>query len=264
MKNFIVLFLLIFTVCLFFTIILLQPFSNLSAAGESGYHYWIIISVYVCVIFTLILNRESLALYSIDKLSLLILVLAGGTRVYLHTPNEVLYKNIVLVLSLILFCIAATNWSKIPNTKMNWVFLGVFSCILVIPLAFVESFQLDKYSLSNTLYKDHFFVYAIRNFLYNLAFVAPIEEILLRSILWGEMRKKQFGEEKIFWIQGLLFWSMHFWKILTPITFFITLPAGILMNSLLAKYSKQISPSIISHLLFNTLTPMLVYLILMR
>jgi membrane protease YdiL (CAAX protease family) len=263
MKKHFVPFFLVVVIGLFFVITLLKPFASTtnSVYEFSQYHYWVIIGTYVCVIFAVYLNRENLAIYNIDKLSLLIIILAGGIRVYLHTPNEVLYKNIVLILSVILLGITTLYWRKIPNTNMRWFLVGIFSCVIVIPLTIVEFTQMEKYSISNALYADHFSVYAIRNFLYNLTFVAPLEEIIFRGILWGEMRMRQFKEGTIFWSQGLLFLSMHFWAVFTPMTFFITLPVAIIVFSLLVKYSKQTSPSIISHILFNTLGPILVYII---
>lgn len=263
MKKLVITFFIVVVIGLFFVNTLLKPFaSSTNDVYEfSQYHYWVIIATYVCIIIAVYLNRQNLAIYNIDKLSLLIIILAGGIRIYLHTPNEVLYKNIIFVLSVILLGITTLYWKKIPNTNMRWFLVGLLSCVIVIPLTIVEFTQMEKYSSSNALYADHFSVYAIRNFLYNLTFVAPIEEIIFRSILWGEMRMRQFKEGTIFWSQGFFFLGMHFWQIFTPMTFFITLPVAIIVFSLLVKYSKQISPSIISHLLFNTLGPILVYII---
>jgi membrane protease YdiL (CAAX protease family) len=233
-------------------------FLHYDTAVLSQSTYFVTIFCYICIIATLLLEKDNLTTFNFDRSSLIILITVGFIRSNLHVPNEALYKILIVVLSLSLFAIGITMWTKVPKTNINWVFWGILSCALIIPLAFIESAQVAKYVDSNRVYEGNFIGTAIKNFLFNLSFVAPFEEITVRGILWGLLRKWNFDEKKIFWLQGIYFWLSHFNQIFTPITFFITLPIFILTFSLLTKYSKQIFPSITAHTLMNTLIPIFV------
>ena len=163
-----------------------------------------------------------------------------------------------MLLGLSLLIVCAVNWKKIPQTNLRWAIIGLLSCALVIPLAFIESHLVEKYASSSILYQTKFFSYATQNFLYTTSFVAPYEEIMVRGILWGQLRRWNIPDSRIIWIQGFLFWFLHFWQILTPVTFFLTIPALTLIVSLLVKYSRQLFPSFIAHTLINFLSPILI------
>jgi membrane protease YdiL (CAAX protease family) len=202
-----------------------------------------------------------LEIFNIDKFSIAILPLLGIARVKLHIPYEEYYRMVCNLFGLILFVYCFLNWRKLPKTKPNWVMLGMLSSIIIFPLAFVESIQIEKYIDSNGMYAINPIVYGLRSFFYTLTFVAPFEEIITRGVLWGQLRKWNIGENKIFWLQGILFWLVHGWQIFTPISFFITLPIITLIFSLLVRNSKQLFSSIVSHTLIDTLGPMFVSII---
>ena len=99
----------------------------------------------------------------------------------------------------------------------------------------------------------------VRRIIYNLSFGALIEETLFRGVLWGYLRGLNWKENKIIWTQGILFWMAHLNEISNPVTFFIAVPIGTIVFSLLARHSKQVLPSIIAHTVMNTLSVVLVY-----
>ena len=171
------------------------------------------------------------------------------------------YRIVCNLLSFILFVYCLINWNKLPKTKLNWMLLGVLSLIVVIPLAFIESTQVERYIESNAFFAKMPMTLIIRNFLQTLTFVALYEEFFWRGVFWGQLRKWNVNENRIFWWQGILFWLLHGWRIFTPITFFITIPIVTIMFSLLVKYSKQLFPSIISHTLVNIFGPIFVAII---
>ena len=53
--------------------------------------------------------------------------------------------------------------------------------------------------------------------------------------------------------------NMFFRLMAEQLPFFITIPFGSLLYSLLARYSEQVLPSIIAHTLINAIAPILVY-----
>ena len=197
-------------------------------------------------------------MFNIDRLSLLTMLVAIFVRVKLHVFNEQLFTNSIWVVGLVLLGSCLLNWKEIPKTKTLWIIIGISTCVLVIPLAYFESFQTEKYVISNSLYQANFFTNLIRNLIFNLSFVSPFEEIIIRGVLWGQLRRLNIADGKIVWIQGVLFWLMHFWELFNWVTFFIVLPIVIATLSFLVFRSKQLFPSIVSHTLINTLIPVLV------
>lgn len=237
---------------------LVGVFSQENYLDFDSFRYFFVIASYICIIFTVWIEKENLVSWNFDRFSLIVLILVAVVRANLHAPNEGYYKILIAILGLLLFLVCAMNWKKIPQTNPHWTMIGLLSCFLVIPLALIESQMVEKYAGSSFLYQTKFFSYAVQNFLYTISFVAPFEETIIRGVFWGQLRKWNVPDTRIIWIQGILFWFLHFWQILTPITFFFTLPLHILMLSLLMKYSKQLFPSIILHTLINFLLPILI------
>lgn len=235
---------------------LISMILHLDFKFPTQYSYSIIIFSYLTVITTLLLEKDNLDTFNLDRASLLILVLVGLVRSNLLVPNETLYKIVIGIISSVLFLICIVEWEKIPKSSARWAILGVLVCVLTIPVALVEITQVEKYLVSNRMYEEKFIIYAIKNFMFQLSFIGPFEEITYRGILWGQLRKWNISENKIFWIQAISFWLMHFDQVFT-ISSLMILFLG-LTFSLLARYSKQTFPSIIAHTLTNVLIPILV------
>ena len=225
------------------------------------FKYYLLVLSYILILLTLLIEKDNLEVFNIDKFSIAMLPLLGIIRVKLHIPYEEYYRAVCNLFGLILFVYCLMNWRKLPKTKPNWILLGVLSSIIVFLLAFPESIQIEKYAHSNNMYAINPIIYGVRNFFFTITFVAPFEEIITRGIFWGQLRKWNIGENKIFWIQAVVFWLLHGWQIFTPISFFITLPIITIIYSLLVRNSKQLFPSIVSHTLINTLGPIIVYII---
>jgi membrane protease YdiL (CAAX protease family) len=235
---------------------LLSFFLHFDTKDLSQYGYLVTIFSYLSVIATLLLEKDNLATFNLDRLSVLILVVVGFIRINIHVPNELLYKTVIGVLSLVLFFICLVEWKKIPPSNTRWAIIGFLVCVIAVPIAWVEMTQVDKYIVSNRLYEERFVVTVIRNLINQFSFIAPFEEITIRGILWGQLRKWNIGENKIFWQQLILYWLMHFLQLFT-ISFLLVLFLGIAF-SLLVRYSKQTFPSIIAHALTNLLVPIFV------
>jgi membrane protease YdiL (CAAX protease family) len=90
-------------------------------------------------------------------------------------------------------------------------------------------------------------------------FAAPLEEFVFRGFLWGYLLKIGISMKKAMWIQIVMFWSSHIFEIGNIPFFMITLPIGTYFFSYLRKQSNNLSPSIMSHLLFNTIRSIVYY-----
>lgn len=196
--------------------------------------------------------------FHFDRTSLILIILFGIVRSRLDIQNEEYYRILLFLFTLVLLVICYRSWQNIPKTRFRWVWIGLLFCVLLVPITWAESLQPEKYSSLNFPPGDLGLVF-LRRVLYNLSFVVLLEEIVFRGVLWGYLRRFGWTENSAFWGQAILFWLLHFWQIVNPITFFITIPLGTLAYSILVRYSKQILPSIILHTILNTVGPFIVY-----
>lgn len=217
--------------------------------------YCFVLTSYFCLFLILWLDKNQLDYWNLEKYSTLLLIAMCFVRIRLNFFNEQIFRVIIFITGILILIVAIHIWGKIPKTSLYWSMFGFLSCGLVIPLAFIESIAIEKYAVSTALYQTKFFGYLLHNLSYTLAFIAPYEELVLRGVLWGQLRKWNISEVKIAWIQGLLTWLLHFWQLTNPITFFIAIPIQTFILTTLVKSSKQLFPSIISHSLVNLLLP---------
>jgi len=221
------------------------------------------ITYYLCVAVVVWLERNQLSEYHLDSLSVLVILLSGSIfRTRLGIPGEIYYLVVIWVLSIVILFGFAFNRTKIPKTNIRWLLIGIAIAFLsMIPITILESFQPYKW-LDSNLNADNLVLFTIRDAIYILSFVSPMEEVIFRGLIWGCLRRFGWTENRIFWTQAVLFWIIHFTRIASPITFFISIPIVTITCSLLARYSKQVFPSIVAHTLINITIPILVMLYL--
>jgi hypothetical protein len=219
-------------------------------------YYLLVIGSYLCVIFILWYEKKDTEDYNLDSASAYLLVIMGIFRSNIGVPGEILYRIIIIILSFILLAAIRREPYKLPGTNLRSILICMVFCSLILPLSLIDSFSAGKY-LAYTFTPSTLLADISQKVFFTLSFISPIEEIMYRAILWGYLRKRGWGEGKIFWCQALLFWLMHLYQIGTPITFFIVLPVAILIQSYLVRRSKQIFPAIIFHTAVDALLPFL-------
>lgn len=226
-----------------------------------GFRLITIILLYAFVATLLWWNSDEIESLHLDRATLILIVVNGVVRSKLGIQNEIFVKwALVIICGAILVAI----WKRrdcIPKPKWSWTLIGLILSLVVIPLSFIESLQPERYSDVN-IQQINVGLLLIRRFLTNLSFVAISEEVLFRGILWRYLQRLGWNDSRVFWCQAMLFWLTHIWEIGSPITFFITIPIGTLLFSLLTRFSKQLFPSILLHLLLDTIAPFIVYYIL--
>lgn len=224
------------------------------------YKYIFVIITYLCVVVFIRSEQDNLNIYHLDMISLLIIVFIGFFRSRFSFQGEVFFQLPIYFLTLYLVILIFKLRKKIPKTSFIWILIGSSFCVMIIPLAYIESLQPGVYSATQSQYGVFFD--GIKSFLYNLSFIAPFEEITFRGLLWGQMHKLGWSEKTIFWSQAGIFWFLHIWRIGTPISLVITIPITTIMFSILVRYSRQLSPSILFHAISNALIPIVAQLII--
>ncbi len=97
----------------------------------SNFNYFFIITSYVCVIFTVWIERENLASWNLDRSSIFVLVLVAFVRAKLHISHEENYQNWIKLLGLVLLGVFIINWKKNTSDKHtldNYRNIGLCFC----------------------------------------------------------------------------------------------------------------------------------------
>jgi membrane protease YdiL (CAAX protease family) len=222
--------------------------------------YLNVILTYACVSVLLWQGTDYLEQYHMDRSTIILLVVTGIFRSRLNPAIDGFFKLIILLFTVFILFFLLKYWRNIPKTKWSWVGVSLLLSLIVVPISVIETFQPGVFL--GMQITPSLGIFLIRDFINNLSFISLCEEVLFRGVLWGYLRGIGWNENKIFIGQGVLFWLMHFWRIWTPITFFITIPISTFIYSLLARNSNQIFPSVIAHTITNTIGPILVYYLL--
>jgi membrane protease YdiL (CAAX protease family) len=187
-----------------------------------------------------LLNQRNLDELNIDKQSLKIFMVAGLLISLFYLPP---YLGIITGLcTFIIFRVFLSNGFQFEIVKPSYqnVFLvfiaGLLPAIILFLLPHKASAPLGEALLYASL-PD-----------------VVIEEIIFRGLLWAYLKKSNFEDSKILYIQAFLFWFGHvptYWD--NPFQLWFWTPAIALWLGLLVKRSKSITLSIAGHFLYNLL-----------
>lgn len=225
--------------------------------------YVFITIVYAFTAILVWIVRNNLLDFHFDRWSLFTIVLTGSIfHRRLGLPGEIGFQILLWICSLSILLFIIIYRSKIPKTNASWTLSGLFIGLsALIPIALVETIIPELSFVDPTNLSNNLILEVMRKLIYELSYVAPLEEILFRGLLWGFLVRVGWKEEKAFWAQAILFWIGHMSRLGYPISFFITIPIGTLVYSILVRYSKQLFPSIVAHSILNTLLPISVYIL---
>jgi membrane protease YdiL (CAAX protease family) len=201
---------------------------------------------------------EHLEEFNIDKFTIISFILGSLFRRRLGVYGEEYFLIFIGLAGISTVVAWVGKKPKIPRTNIRWAIAGiVIASVVLIPISLLEFFLRPDWHMA-PLFKDNLVLTATREINYQFSFAAILEEFLFRGFLWGYLKRKGWKESKIFWAQGILFWLLHFSKLLvTPFTFFLILPVTTYISSKLTMHSKQIYPAFLSHAVINAVCSML-------
>jgi membrane protease YdiL (CAAX protease family) len=158
--------------------------------------------------------------------------------------------SILIIIALII------NNPIIPQTNLQWSLAAVgIGSIFVIIITLIELLLRGDWQFS-PLIRNSVVITAIAQIINELNIV-PLEEMLYRGFLWGYLGKRGWNENKIFWVQIIIFWLSHISRLVTPFSFFISIPILALVSSKLTAKTKQVFPAIVSHVIINSVSAVL-------
>lgn len=219
--------------------------------------YFYLVTTYLVIAALVWLNKQNLEDFHLDKLTLFTLVFSSIFRRRLGIAYEGYFLMLIGFGGLLILIIAVVNRSILPKTNVKWSILGLLYGILsLIPSTIIQSFQGQAIANEGFYINNTVFLIA-RQFIFELSFGVPVEEIVFRGFIWGYLLKLGWAEKNAMWGQGILFWLLHFGRVGTPLIFFLSIPLLTFVSSKLTSRSRQIFPAIISHTIINSMTPIL-------
>jgi membrane protease YdiL (CAAX protease family) len=224
------------------------------------------ICTYVLTLCLIWWERDRLALFHIDALSIVIIIFLkplqtlflGITRYesILAFPNFPSWM-IWISAAVLFFVIRKRRPDLLKVQKISWRWFGIGTLAgigLALLLGYPMALQTDASLLP---YKPGLFselLPVLPLFVYQISSAAITEEPLFRGFLWGHLRKAGWNELGIWLFQALLFALGHIYYLhQRPISFWVIVPVAALVFGLLAWKSRTIASSMATHGLSNVL-----------
>ncbi len=245
-----------FIVLLFYLVPLLTLAVRVDSTRLADYLYLYTITFYTIIVLSVIIfHGKGLDVFQ-DHFSLWAVVLGCFLAAIGAGAYYVIYKVFLVLLGLRLSVYIIVNRRSIKMPNLKSVFIGLLwsvGTILVIALL-LALLNPVRESLPPNLS-----AYILSTLLYQVSFVAVIEEACFRGLLFSFLMMNGYREDRALIIQGILFWGTHYMKISTnPVLFFVAVPMLTLSTSLITQKYKMLYLSIIVHTLVNVLGPVLV------
>ena len=211
------------------------------------YHHWYAGVAYILTATVVWLNRHRLAAINVDRAFMVILILAGAVSAFYLTRA---IGSLVALTAGFFFWAYYNGYFVFQNPVPDPKGTGLLILLtILLALAPVLLFRLTvKTSLNFQTFIETFLGILIAE-LVGIVF----EEVIFRGALWAYLRSFGFSEPVAFSVQAFLFWVSHhrFLLLTPPYSFWVSLPIQSVLFGLLAWRSKSLTPSTISHFLFN-------------
>jgi membrane protease YdiL (CAAX protease family) len=201
--------------------------------------------VYILTAAIIWLNRHRLAALNIDR-PFMAAFLLGGIFYVFYIQSVGIFVGIVVGL---IYWAYQTNQFVFKNPVPYPKGTGLLILLtILLALAPIVLFRPTLKTVLNLQMLGTTFMEIIIPQLAGIVF----EEVLFRGALWAYVRSLGLSDQAAFYIQAILFWVSHHETLLNnPYFFWITLPIDAVLLGLMIWRSKSLTPSTISHFLFN-------------
>lgn len=210
-------------------------------------HFYAMSSYTIIVIGIIVLHINGVVLFQ-DYFTLSIIVLSCFLRSTLKGDYELVHRIYMNFLGFVLLIYMIANQRKITMPGLKSIFIGCLwsvGTVLVLAILYVVLDPVHG-SLPSDLHN-----YIVNMSVFQLSFVAVIEETVFRGLLFGFMVLSGCKENTALLIQAVLFWGFHYMDITKPILFFIFVPLFTISATLMVKKYKMLYLSIVMHILVN-------------
>lgn len=243
----------IFLMVLLFAYIPFVTLINLSPLGNSPFAISIILSEIILIVIFFLSFQNELDEYNIDKLSILLFIIAGIFRKKLLASIIGVVFEILSIQFIILYTLLVIkNYSKYKKYSFFnfWNAIGLFVGLLgVIFTTMMYPVYYNYNLITNTPLFELIIIFLpliLNALLGNVVF----EEIIFRGMMLGILKKTELPVLVIIIFQSIVFVIPHLFFISQPKTLLALLVNGIIYGTLAVK-SKSITPAIIAHVFHN-------------
>lgn len=217
-------------------------------------HFYAMSSYTIIVLGGIVLHTNGIVLFR-DHFTLSIIALSCFLRSAFQGDYELIYRIYMNFLGIVLLVYIIKNRKKINLPSLKSVIVGfLWTAGTVLILVFLYA-TLD--SVHGSLPSD-LLTYIINRLVFQLSFVAVIEEVVFRGLIFGFLVMSGCKENTAFFVQAVLFWGFHYMDIANPVLFFVIVPIFTLSVTLIIKKYKMLYLSIIIHLFVNVFLGVLV------
>jgi hypothetical protein len=221
----------------------------------TNYAYIYAISSYTIIVLSIIIfHGNGLDVFQ-DGFSLWLIVLTCFIRSSLGGQNEIIYKGVLGALGLVLLIFIITNRKSIKTPSLKSVFIGLLWSVGAVMAAALLRVLLDR---NHGTLPSNLAGYIINSSIFELSFETVIEEAYFRGLLFDFLVMNGWKENKALFVQGILFWGVHYLDIANPIQFFVVIPLLTLFQTLIIKKYKMLYQSIMIHTINNVFGGILV------
>ena len=236
---------------------------------------WFEICAYVLTLCLIWWERDRLALFHIDALVVMIIVFIKPLQTLLLViyPDESIlaFPNfpslIIWIGAAVLFFVLRKKRPDLLNvrkTSWRWFGIGILAGIgKALLFGYLAALRTDPDLANYSPILFNALLPVLPLFLYQLGMAAVTEEPLFRGFLWGHLRKAGWREWWILLFQAFLFMLGHIYYLpQLPISFWVIVPVGGLVQGILVWKSRTIASSMAAHGLSNVLTTTVARLII--
>ncbi len=205
--------------------------------------YYYILATFPLLVIVIWLNKDDPQSLHIDKPFILIVLLLGVLLTSTFLPSFLgVISGTGTVLIFILVIKQEIRFDK-KKTKSVFVatIIGLIP-VLILRMIVPGSFYLNQILTSNNYDLGWIFTSRLWGVVY--------EEMLFRGLLWMALTDLKFEDKTILLVQACLFWVAHI-DSLTRLSFWTTIPLSGLWFGYLVLRSKSLTPSTISHFVYN-------------
>ncbi|MBV6401913.1 MAG: hypothetical protein CNIPEHKO_02216 [Anaerolineales bacterium] len=216
--------------------------------------YWYNGIAYILTTTIVWLNRYRLAALNIDRPFMVVLIFGGVLYALRETPNNI--GALVGISAGLIYWGYINNqfvfknpitYSKGTGLLMLLSILLALAPVLLFPSTLKTPLSFQIFSVT--------FIGSLQAYLALNVF----EEVIFRGALWAYLRSLKLNDQAAFLVQAFLFWIAHRSLLLAnhPYSFWVATPCIAILLGLLVWRTKSLTPSIISHFLFNFLSQIL-------
>ena len=218
------------------------------------FRHWYAGIAYILTATIIWLNRHKLGVLNIDRPFIVILI-SGGVLYTFYLRYGV--GILVGITEVLIFLAYQNNQLVFSNpVPFRWgtgllIFLTVL--LALVPLLFFQP------TLKTSLDLNTFFS-TLQQILTTDLGAIVFEEVLFRGALWAYIRGLGLSEQIAFYTTAFFYWISHHRLIAlsSPYVFWVSLPIQAILLGLMTWRSKSLTPSTISHFLFNFISQLLV------